>query len=61
VPGWPVTPLVFLAMLALMLALLGVSNPRQALLGLLVVGAGVPVYRFFIQPRSAATARLEEA
>ncbi|HEY7922368.1 MAG TPA: APC family permease, partial [Vicinamibacteria bacterium] len=60
VPGWPVTPLVFLAMLVLMLALLGASNPRQALLGLLVVGAGVPVYRFFIQPRRAATARLEE-
>jgi len=61
VPGWPVTPLVFLAMLLLMLALLGASNPRQALLGLLVVGAGVPVYRFFIQPRRAAHARLEEA
>jgi len=61
VPGWPVTPLVFLAMLALMLALLGVANPRQALLGLLVVGVGVPVYRLFIQPRRAATARLEEA
>jgi len=61
VPGWPVTPLVFLAMLALMLALLGVSNPRQALLGMLVVGVGVPVYRLFIQPRRAAHARLEEA
>jgi len=61
VPGWPVTPLVFLAMLLLMLALLGVSNPRQALLGLLVVAAGVPVYRVFIQPRRAAHARLEEA
>jgi APA family basic amino acid/polyamine antiporter len=61
VPGWPVTPLVFLAMLVLMLVLLGVSNPRQALWGLLVVGAGVPVYRVFIQPRRAADARLEEA
>ena len=61
VPGWPVTPLVVLAMLLLMLALLGASNPRQALLGLLVVAAGVPVYRFFIQPRRAAPARLEEA
>jgi APA family basic amino acid/polyamine antiporter len=59
--GLAVTPLVFLAMLLLMLALLGVSSPRQALLGLLVVGAGVPVYRFFIQPRRAAHARLEEA
>ena len=61
VPGWPLTPLVFLAMLLLMLALLGVSNPRQAALGLAVVAAGVPVYRLFIQPRRAAPARLEEA
>ena len=39
----------------------GVSNPRQAALGLAVVAAGVPVYRLFIQPRRAASARLEEA
>jgi APA family basic amino acid/polyamine antiporter len=61
VPGWPLTPLVFLAMLLLMLALLGVSNPRQAVLGLAVVAAGVPVYRLLVQPRRAPPARLEEA
>jgi APA family basic amino acid/polyamine antiporter len=54
VPGWPVTPLVFLAMLLVTLALLGVSNPRQALLGVVVVAAGVPVYFLFVQPRRAA-------
>jgi APA family basic amino acid/polyamine antiporter len=62
VPGWPVTPAVFLAMLILMLALLAVSNPRQALLGSVVVAAGLPVYLFVVQPRrAAALARLEEA
>jgi basic amino acid/polyamine antiporter, APA family len=61
VPGWPLTPLVFLAMLLLMLALLGVSKPRQAALGLAVVATGVPVYHFFIRPRRPAPARLEEA
>jgi len=63
VPGWPVTPLVFLAMLLVMLALLGAANPRQALLGSAVVAAGVPVYLILIRPRRAAAthARLEEA
>jgi APA family basic amino acid/polyamine antiporter len=51
VPGWPLTPLVFLAMLLVTLALLAAGNPRQAALGLLVVAAGVPVYRLFVAPR----------
>jgi APA family basic amino acid/polyamine antiporter len=63
VPGWPATPLVFLSMLLVTLALLAASNPRQALLGTAVVAAGVPVYRMLIRPRQAAAAhpRLEEA
>jgi APA family basic amino acid/polyamine antiporter len=63
VPGWPWTPLAFLAMLLLMLALLAAGNPRQAALGLLVVAAGVPVYRLFVASRHAAPkdARMEEA
>ena len=56
VPGWPLTPLVFLAMLLVTLALLGASNPRQALLGLAVVAAGAPVYHLFVAPGSAAAA-----
>jgi len=51
VPGWPWTPLVFLAMLAVTLALLGAGSPRQAALGVAVVAAGVPVYRLFVAPR----------
>ena len=46
-----------------MLALLGASNPRQALLGTAVVAAGVPVYLVLIRPRRGAAthAHLEEA
>lgn len=53
VPAWPATPLVFLAMLLLMLGLLGAGNPRQALLGSSVVAAGLVVYRLFVAPRRA--------
>jgi len=51
VPGWPITPLLFLTMLAVTLALLGAGNPLQAALGVAVVAAGVPVYRFLVAPR----------
>ena len=63
VPGWPFTPLAFLAMLLVTLALLAAGNPRQAALGLLVVSAGVPVYRLFVAPRHARpqAAPVEEA
>ena len=53
VPGWPLTPLAFVAMLLVTLALLAAGNPRQAALGVLVVAAGVPVYRLFVAPRLA--------
>ena len=51
VPGWPVTPLVFLAMLLLMLVLLAAGSPLQAALGVAVVAAGAPVYRLFVVPQ----------
>jgi APA family basic amino acid/polyamine antiporter len=62
VPGWPATPLVFLAMLAVMLLLLAAGNPRQALAGVAVVAAGVPIYRLFVaKPRGVPSpAPLEE-
>ncbi|MGH7446426.1 MAG: APC family permease [Longimicrobiales bacterium] len=43
-PGYPVTPLIFLLLVAIMLALLGGSRPVQAALGTGVVALGVPVY-----------------
>jgi len=45
VPGFPYTPLVFLGLVAMMLGLLASRSPRQALLGVLVVLLGVPVFR----------------
>jgi APA family basic amino acid/polyamine antiporter len=45
-PGYPLTPLVFLAQIAILLALVLVNRPRQALLGCAVVALGLPVYAF---------------
>jgi APA family basic amino acid/polyamine antiporter len=64
VPGWPLTPLVFLAMLLVTLALLGAGSPVEASLGVAVVAAGVPVYLLLVAPRRdvrAEPAPLEEA
>lgn len=44
VPGYPVTPIVFLIFVALLLFLLVGNNPRQALLGAAIVLLGAPVY-----------------
>jgi APA family basic amino acid/polyamine antiporter len=55
VPGWPVTPLGFLAMLFVTLVLLGAGNPLQALLGTAVVAAGAPIYRLFVVSRVPAS------
>jgi APA family basic amino acid/polyamine antiporter len=42
--GYPVTPLVFLLLIATMLFLVAARNPREAVLGVVVVLAGLPVY-----------------
>ena len=43
-PGYPATPVIFLLLIALLLLLLGANNPKQALLGVAVVAAGLPFY-----------------
>jgi basic amino acid/polyamine antiporter, APA family len=43
-PGYPITPIVFLVLVALLLFLLGSNNPKQSFLGLGVVALGIPVY-----------------
>ncbi len=48
-PGYPLTPLVFLAMVGGMLILLFMSNPVRSLAGILVVLLGWPVYRAVIR------------
>lgn len=45
-PGYPATPIVFLAMLLVLLVLLAAGNPMQAFLGVAVVSLGLPVYLF---------------
>lgn len=45
VPGYPWTPMVFLALVALLLVMLAGHNPSQALLGVVVVILGVPAFR----------------
>jgi APA family basic amino acid/polyamine antiporter len=44
VPGFPWTPAIFLLLVAVLLVLLGSSNPLQAFLGVAIVAGGVPVY-----------------
>jgi APA family basic amino acid/polyamine antiporter len=43
-PGYPLTPLAFVTLVVLLLGLLLMRSPREALLGTSVVLAGVPVY-----------------
>lgn len=48
-PGYPVTPIVFLALIVQLLVLLGANNPKQAFLGVAVVSLGLPVYLFLFR------------
>src|SRR4029453_3014345 len=43
-PGYPVTPIIFLLLIGLLLFLLGGHNPKQAMMGVVVVALGLPVY-----------------
>jgi APA family basic amino acid/polyamine antiporter len=51
-PGYPVTPIVFLLLVALLLFLLGSNNPKQSFLGVGVVALGIPVYYLSFRRRS---------
>jgi len=46
-PAYPVPPVVFLVLMSMLLVLLAVHSPREALLGTAVVAAGLPVYSVF--------------
>ena len=52
-PGYPVTPIVFLLLIALLLFLLGGHNPKQAGLGVGVVALGLPAYHLLFHRRRA--------
>jgi basic amino acid/polyamine antiporter, APA family len=49
--GYPFTPLVFLALVTLLLVLLALHNPFQAFLGVAVVALGAPVYYLIFRRR----------
>ena len=53
VPLHPWPAVVFLALVAVLLVLLGASHPLQALLGMVIVAAAVPVYRMIHTRRAA--------
>ena len=44
IPGYPVTPLLFLVLVAVLLVLLAGHDPLQAALGVGIVSLGAPVY-----------------
>jgi APA family basic amino acid/polyamine antiporter len=51
--GYPVTPLVFLVLVAVLLFLLASNNPREAGLGAVVVALGLPVYLLGFRKQAA--------
>lgn len=59
-PGYPLTPLVFLLLVATMLVLVAARSPRGALLGVVVVLAGLPVYEILRRRPQADTAGAPE-
>ncbi|HWX41484.1 MAG TPA: amino acid permease [Blastocatellia bacterium] len=56
VPGYPYTPVAFLALAAILLLLLVANNPWQALIGTAIVGLGIPSYTLFFS-RGASVAQ----
>ena len=55
VPGYPLTPLLFLVLVALLLVLLAGHNPLQAALGVAIVALGAPVYLILFRRRLTHT------
>jgi basic amino acid/polyamine antiporter, APA family len=51
-PGYPVTPIIFLALVAMLLFLLAAQRPREAGLGVVAVALGWPVYRLAFRRRA---------
>lgn len=51
-PGYPLTPLFFLVLVAVLLFLLAAGNPWQAFLGVGVVALGAPVYHLLFRKKA---------
>lgn len=50
IPGYPLTPILFVAAAAALVANTIVTQPREAAFGLAVLASGVPVYRLWRRP-----------
>jgi APA family basic amino acid/polyamine antiporter len=50
-PGYPATPLFFLSLVVVLLVLIAGHDPKEALLGVGVVAAGLPVYELVFRNR----------
>jgi len=50
-PGYPITPAIFLSLVVLLLVLIGMNNPWQALAGAAVVALGLPVFELMERRR----------
>jgi APA family basic amino acid/polyamine antiporter len=51
-PGYPLTPMIFLLLIALLLFLLGGHHPKESILGVVVVALGLPVYYLLFRRRT---------
>ena len=51
-PGYPLTPIIFLLLIAGLLFLLAGHNPLQAVLGLAIVALGIPIYMLAFRRRA---------
>jgi APA family basic amino acid/polyamine antiporter len=50
-PGYPITPAIFLSLVLVLLVLIGMNNPWQALAGTAVVALGLPVFELMERRR----------
>ena len=50
-PGYPLTPIIFLALAVMLLVMLAAKSPLQAALGVAVVALGWPVYNLLFRKR----------
>jgi APA family basic amino acid/polyamine antiporter len=48
--GYPATPVFFLIVIAILLALIAFDNPQRGAIGMAVVALGIPVYHFLFRP-----------
>jgi APA family basic amino acid/polyamine antiporter len=51
--GYPVTPIIFLALVTLLLVMLLGNNLKQALLGVVVVALGIPIYHLMFRRKTS--------